>query len=99
VSLTLHSFPTRRSSDLLPLPRVRFRFPAMAVVLLTTTLSLPSPREIVRLPLSVLAVPPRLIESFPEAPVIDRLPLMVGVPAKLRSEEHTSELQSPYDLV
>src|SRR5207248_11170178 len=72
---TLHSFPTRRSSDLEPFAQRRLRRDIR-----------PRPgqeqggrREARRAP------------RVPRLPAEDR--------EALRSEEHTSELQSPYDLV
>src|SRR5207248_4139604 len=91
---TLHSFPTRRSSDLDPWPRVPAR----------------SPSRLGRCPR-----PPRrairakerragrnrkldgtLLHSFSEN---DGNGQPVTFRKGVRSEEHTSELQSPYDLV
>src|SRR5437867_3277179 len=77
----LHSFPTRRSSDLLK---------PTAPVPLTLEAALRS------------CVPPPN-SSVPwtlNAPLLLPPPVRVSVPLLTsRSEEHTSELQSPYDLV
>src|SRR5207248_5148549 len=69
----LHSFPTRRSSDL---PEVQHAFRRFH-------------REVVVLPRA--QVPPAAHDGFG---LVHRFPHL-----GLRSEEHTSELQSPYDLV
>src|SRR5438094_7392050 len=67
----LHSFPTRRSSDLARGPDTTRRDRARAV-------RHPAPAEIAR---------------------GGRYRLLVDHDLRPRSEEHTSELQSPYDLV
>src|SRR5437867_9743054 len=83
----LHSFPTRRSSDLAGFSRLLDR------------LSLPQP-------------PTRIVTSAQQLREAIRFPAVVKTSvgtasrgiwfirnADDRSEEHTSELQSPYDLV
>src|SRR5437867_9057638 len=74
---SLHSFPTRRSSDLLPV--------GVPVAVVADS----------RIALADLAS-----EFFdhPTRRVVEELAREVGE-RDARSEEHTSELQSPYDLV
>src|SRR5207248_10572193 len=92
--LALHSFPTRRSSDLF--------FPSANAAPLRTAIKLqlgttsstwcpaPAPQNASG---GSLAQRPLLLLHQP-------MPQLPGVPAsEVRSEEHTSELQSPYDLV
>src|SRR5207249_9483257 len=90
----LLSFPTRRSSDLCVLTFASADVPTMPAATRTTT-----PRTSNR-SLSTRVNPPNLrpsverIKAGPEAthgPVVRR--------RGLRSEEHTSELQSRFDLV
>src|SRR5207248_11647833 len=90
----LHSFPTRRSSDLSPVA------------------STPCPRRTIRISrctsVSVDSAPTSAIsnriEFVPQSTAATRSLIAIPLspnPAVLmrRSEEHTSELQSPYDLV
>src|SRR5699024_12246233 len=73
----LHSFPTRRSSDL-TVADAHFR------------------EKILRLGGILLDLPADIGHVHPEDLVVAAGP---GAPQLLRSEEHTSELQSRFDLV
>src|SRR5207248_8908767 len=87
----LHSFPTRRSSDL----RDSGRWPAPPSPAPPTVCRAPGPAA-----LAATGSAPGLLEQEREGP-----PLVPpagpdgAAPRRKRSEEHTSELQSPYDLV
>src|SRR5437867_10011922 len=78
--LDLHSFPTRRSSDLLSRSRLRLTLRREGRYLLRTNLTSTDPAQLWQFYLQLVEV---------EAAFRDIK----------RSEEHTSELQSPYDLV
>src|SRR5207249_9017328 len=83
----LHSFPTRRSSDLTPArlrERVRFLLERYAEPVLVETY-LPGPEFTVA-----------ILGNGPEAACLPVIGLDFSA---LRSEEHTSELQSRFDLV
>src|SRR5207248_10108922 len=92
----LHSFPTRRSSDLLiqPHPLVWFFRASIDRVLiqlwpsalLATVLAIAAPRDGIQ------------SAEGPGRPSAGDA-VAVGGANPNRSEEHTSELQSPYDLV
>src|SRR5207248_9297777 len=91
--LYLHSFPTRRSSDLsvcsiqarLSIARAGFSVPA-------------EPREYAQVPRGCWAAQVASRRSVQAARYRGRS--LEQTPTRLyRSEEHTSELQSPYDLV
>src|SRR5207248_10416018 len=87
----LHSFPTRRSSDLTPHTGPPGRSPRSAGRSARTGYW--SRRATARANSAVEALPPKSLVrtlSFTIAPRIW---------GAVRSEEHTSELQSPYDLV
>src|SRR5690242_5563625 len=90
----LHSFPTRRSSDLLPLRKQYFGSrgtPLTGLHLGSDVVTVPvnhGPFGVVLLP-SVIR-----IESFECTG-----PLSLSPPMNVRSEEHTSELQSHVNLV
>src|SRR6266516_1568331 len=43
--------------------------------------------------------PPRSASAAPAPPSTTTAPATIGANRRLRSEEHTSELQSPYDIV
>src|SRR5207248_11007892 len=75
----LHSFPTRRSSDLQLLER--------------------QPAHLGRLALADCAAVHRAQEIIQQSLPGRRVVEHVADERRLRSEEHTSELQSPYDLV
>src|SRR5699024_12733855 len=75
----LHSFPTRRSSDLYQLRMISFKYPVHSV-----------------------SVPHRADKNFQiQLRVFDNQILLdiIGIVYIDRSEEHTSELQSRFDLV
>src|SRR5205807_9390821 len=92
-------FPTRRSSDLkaseLPASNVRVLGLPPSVMLPFHVIAF----FVVRIrsaPLVLIVVPPLTIKA-PPVPVVEPLPpSAVALP---RSEEHTSELQSPCNLV
>src|SRR5207248_4106647 len=94
----LHSFPTRRSSDLPTLSR-----PQLGQAIIT------GPRS--RRP-SALRISKAVLTSSTGSAVSDTrtvspipstssapIPTALLIEPEYRSEEHTSELQSPYDLV
>src|SRR5207248_7054943 len=85
----LHSFPTRRSSDL-------------AAGMPSCTMFTSVPTETLRSVVVVRISPERLGSSMTSVATMRSLGTSSRyAPPKewLRSEEHTSELQSPYDLV
>src|SRR5205807_10375950 len=95
----LHPFPTRRSSDL-PSRRHVERFGLEDAVTFTGNISYD---EMLRLYGSAeVAVVPSLYEGF-SLPAVQAmacgLPLVCTTAGAIRSEEHTSELQSPCNLV
>src|SRR5207248_11109744 len=73
----LHSFPTRRSSDLLLKCHDKNEFMKISILVSLCSLALYS------------CYSPRYVYT----------PSIHNIPSLNRSEEHTSELQSPYDLV
>src|SRR5207248_8766887 len=77
----LHSFPTRRSSDLAPRPAAGDLVPVVR-----------------RLP-PLVGAPRAQGADVTEALTLHPLGVLIAIVFALRSEEHTSELQSPYDLV
>src|SRR5699024_12337324 len=83
-----HSHPTRRSSDLLLHRRLRDRGDCGAR-------SIRGHRILVRIGLIVLGLRTRVAAALPVAAVVTAR----GPIAPMRSEEHTSELQSRFDLV
>src|SRR5207248_6855381 len=91
----IHSFPTRRSSDLLAnttQPQVG------ATMMISGTgrpISQPAIRTRLRPKRSLRSPPSRLAAAF----VAPKLTRNARIAVRERSEEHTSELQSPYDLV
>src|SRR5207248_9602308 len=90
--LPLPSFPTRRSSDL----------PAAATHSFTVVRSVDSysanetSGSVARY---LDASPPPMLSSSTRAPVDSSIAAQSSTTIATRSEEHTSELQSPYDLV
>src|SRR5207248_11211168 len=80
----LHSFPTRRSSDL----TVRRFIPNGRAISRSDT---PSATNARTSPTPTGSAPPHLS--------LDNTDGRASKPAPMRSEEHTSELQSSYDLV
>src|SRR5699024_12831116 len=83
----LHSFPTRRSSDLTPLPR-----PASAA-------ACHCDQETWKLK-EILAPLDKLLDQVSDCTAAVGTPLWSRtLLTNLRSEEHTSELQSRFDLV
>src|SRR5207248_11773638 len=91
-----HSFPSRRSSDLLSALSDRFLFiaasitiSALATLIVWDALALEARDAAILGPLPIAA---RTITQ-------SKLAAVIVFGAVLRSEEHTSELQSPYDLV
>src|SRR5207248_9258693 len=87
----LHSFPTRRSSDLSSTSRTSLWL-LRAQVPVPRFFTLPGRRRLSR---SAVRLPSAL--RPPAAPPWTAYPARSAMPT--RSEEHTSELQSPYDLV
>src|SRR5207248_6236068 len=85
----LPSFPTRRSSDLAP---PRCRLPTRAA---TPAPDFRWPRALRRLRL----LPPARPDGSGRWTGPPRRPPRASTRRRVRSEEHTSELQSPYDLV
>src|SRR5207248_10931366 len=81
---SLHSFPTRRSSDL-----VRY----------TPDLTLDEVRALASWMTWKCAVVNIPFGGAKGGIIVDPKKLSLSELEKLRSEEHTSELQSPYDLV
>src|SRR5207247_9989364 len=88
--LFLHSFPTRRSSDL---PLVAIHFHQIAWVGLIANLLIVPFVGFLVVPLGLLGCVGTLLSGS------DSLVFAIPVQAGLRSEEHTSELQSRVDLV
>src|SRR5690348_17439507 len=86
----LHSFPTRRSSDLIPFERL------ISVPAISDTLSLLPWWRLQDTVMTLQQVQPTVVV----AAIVAALVFLV-VPRRwaLRSEEHTSELQSPVHLV
>src|SRR5207249_11456170 len=80
----LHSFPTRRSSDLLPLARLRKEY----------IHNIFRKRWYVETPAGQ-----RTAMAVEDSMVLSLLRRVLGSLFGLRSEEHTSELQSRFDLV
>src|SRR5699024_11575438 len=87
-SPALHSFPTRRSSDL----QRRELLGVLVQRAAGGARQLDDPRE--HRALDVLRLLPVVVELLAQ-----RERLLRGLPRLLRSEEHTSELQSRFDLV
>src|SRR5207248_6915962 len=89
----LHSFPTRRSSDLTS----GLAWPTMRTASGSTT----GPRisASVRAAARRVAVPPAPRSAARREVVPPAARLAACHSPRSRSEEHTSELQSPYDLV
>src|SRR5207249_10116680 len=90
----LHSFPTRRSSDLAycgrrPVPELLARLRS-APLSQTGELEAEASGEIVRALVAVL---------LPLVAQIQQLSAAIAAALPQRSEEHTSELQSRFDLV
>src|SRR5207248_11102770 len=95
----LHSFPTRRSSDLVDGDDLILERPRLVLRLVQRRDHLPAARQ--RLLRRLVQLGAELREGLElavlreiEAEAAGDLPHC----ADLRSEEHTSELQSPYDL-
>src|SRR5207248_10152452 len=89
----LHSFPTRRSSDL---------GCALAWPLLSSRAALSASGGAPSWPGALMRSSHLLTSSFRSDTRVSPMPGAVSrrnVRARARSEEHTSELQSPYDLV
>src|SRR5699024_12358760 len=80
----LHSFPTRRSSDLM------WKSPTSASILRMSPKDHWSFRLFLNIPSDC---------AFPESSILARLAATVASQSTIRSEEHTSELQSRFDLV
>src|SRR5207248_11514595 len=87
----LHSFPTRRSSDLLGLLIAARGLPRPKQLRLVVALGGGLSLYVVHI---AMAGPGNVWQGM----VVDPLLNLRGG-RRLRSEEHTSELQSPYDLV
>src|SRR5207249_11512585 len=83
----LHSFPTRRSSDLLVAPIALYPDPLLAQTLAASTY----PLELIQLQQWLLKNPGLNDQALADA--------VAKQPWDPRSEEHTSELQSRFDLV
>src|SRR5699024_11292393 len=93
----LHSFPTRRSSDLVfENEQVRYRELRLEQTRDdgARVTSAASPIRLQSTPPSYDLPPPRMGQHTDE--ILDAL---LGLSAEKRSEEHTSELQSRFDLV
>src|SRR5699024_11903565 len=86
--LPLHSFPTRRSSDLIPIKDERQPLQHSGSGVVRDQ----RPRPTLACPGLLPVVDPRQRDHAPADPGRT-------CPAGLRSEEHTSELQSRFDLV
>src|SRR5947208_9924105 len=86
---SLHSFPTRRSSDLKATPALSSASSRRGLSRTTCGIDM-------LCPYLALAASGSLTLPPPAAPI---LPRHTSSPAALRSEEHTSELQSPDHLV
>src|SRR5207248_11502034 len=92
--LDLPSFPTRRSSDLFLVDLYSSRWPSAA------TVAQRSRRDCISA--ALIGRKSRAIARFWCSTCRESIPLIVVATGRLiayRSEEHTSELQSPYDLV
>src|SRR5699024_11923431 len=88
----LHPLPTRRSSDLFVFPQRQFMvFRGTKVEVHIAT--------VINMAVILLRADKRRL--WEESPVIvaARIFFAVGLPGDIRSEEHTSELQSRFDLV
>src|SRR5207248_6999196 len=94
-----HSFPTRRSSDLLSAGLSAGHVSA----LVRASRAAYDPALVLRVAatLAALGVPPKQAVQLVEGMIKHgRSPSeLLSLPGEVRSEEHTSELQSPYDLV
>src|SRR5438876_798729 len=91
----LHSFPTRRSSDLLTVAAVLMGMTVLTAVVVVRPTRDPQEK-------------PSAPATVDEAPPVPSRPAFLDEPVRTsptrpdtapRSEEHTSELQSPVDLV
>src|SRR5207248_10958110 len=93
----LPSFPTRRSSDLpIPYPpRLMSRLTALVLVLLAGLLPAPAGARRNRRNDLIRVTSPPVRGTASAHPFVN---VIVFFDSR-RSEEHTSELQSPYDLV
>src|SRR5207248_8968780 len=88
----LHSFPTRRSSDLPVGALILSRLP----VTLPLTLLAAAFMVLGALPLGLYAATRHRRAGDYAAMIVSQIGISVP---QFRSEEHTSELQSPYELV
>src|SRR5207248_9771222 len=94
--LDLNSFPTRRSSDLETFfPKLKRFLPSPTGVGLGFTLPFYYPLAMF-LGAAIAAIAHAFSKEKAERYTV---PISSGLIAGERSEEHTSELQSPYDLV
>src|SRR5690606_41926926 len=93
----LPPFPTRRSSDLSQTARITAVWPAVAAPLAAFGLLALARWLLERVP-AVGRAGVRLGRRVVQA-TTDRRPQLAGVAALVRSEEHTSELQSRENLV
>src|SRR5207248_9320866 len=93
----LHSFPTRRSSDLLPVS-VRVQSTGMAGQTAKVVIELGEERAEKEIAFTGDGEQVVTVGITPKKPGDFQLKASVP-PREDRSEEHTSELQSPYDLV
>src|SRR5207249_9867392 len=93
----LHSFPTRRSSDLGPGPRLTIEALAASLAFATgARVHLVNDPVDWFITVSWLVV---LTNSFNLLDNMDGVAGVVATGTAIRSEEHTSELQSRFDLV
>src|SRR5205807_8868597 len=95
----LHSFPTRRSSDLVECDSIRMRNPCFCATLIHGSMRLAAATLPVRKASSRLGIDPALVVlmcSGARKPSISFS--VVKCEPLFRSEEHTSELQSPCNL-
>src|SRR5699024_11506377 len=90
----LHPFPTRRSSDLAALPP---SWPTKSISTNPGTASSHSAH--VRIGIWLLSNEPGLVCDRPRASILARSGASLRSMVAGRSEEHTSELQSRFDLV
>src|SRR5207248_11562888 len=94
---TLHSFPTRRSSDLLRVD-IHCHYLNAAVAEKVAHLN-PAQHEPSAVFANAQTREVNVKQMRDRGPKLTDIALRLKDMDKMRSEEHTSELQSPYDLV